>query len=362
MSSLKDKIAYLKKLNETINSLESDITNTLNQNENFSKTNNKLKEHIKELTDENEKLIATKNTLTDDLILKEKEIIALKNGNLEQDGFPEDTSNISLGINNISVRNNEAIFDALKYFNKKCPYCNKELFVTTSRKQYEVDHFHPVVKGGQDVPWNLLPVCQSCNRKKRDIQPHIFLNVNSFERVSNYLKQVHENFKNEAIDSYTFKEKLQDLIENESLFIKRNIHSDFITNLLYLAEKHTIIKKEIVLATQKGYNEKDKKAIKIVDYLDKGVPGNWEDLDLSQRRNFLMNKSMENATDNLFQRNSVCTAEIWCEGLGLEKKHLDRYKSREINAIMKDLVNWRQSKATKRFPIYGIQRYYERIS
>lgn len=363
MNSLEDKLKYLKGLSKIIVSLESDITNTLSQNQNLSKLKSNLEENIRELNQENEELIAIKNTLTNTLCEKEEEIFALKNKSLEQNNFANNNGAISLGINNLSVRNREAIHDALSYFDKKCPYCNEDLFVTTSRKQFEVDHFYPVVKGGQNVPWNLLPVCQSCNRKKKDIHPHIFLNTNSFKEVSNYLKSVHQKFRDEAIDSYTFKEKLGDLIKKEYNFVKRNINSDFITTLLYLAEEHNIIQEEIAYAAQKGYSETDEKAVLIVEYLDKEIPDDWGDFNLLKRRKFLKGKeSIENKSRNLYQRKFVCTAEIWCEGLGKEKKDLDRYTSREINNIMKSLVDWKQSKSTKRFDIYGVQKFYKRIN
>ncbi len=250
MNSLEDKLNYFKDLSKTVVSLESDISNTLIQNQNLSKIKNDLEEQIKGLNQENEELFAIKNKLSNTLKKKEEEIHSLKTEFSEQNTFDREGS-ISLGINNLAVRKSEAIYDALNYFNKKCPYCHEDLFVTTSRKQFEIDHFYPVVKGGQDVPWNLLPVCQSCNRKKKDIPPHIFLNIDSFRKVSNYLKDVHEKFKNEAIDSYTFKEKLGELIKKENQFIKRNIHSEFITSLLYIAEEHHLIKEEIVHAAKK---------------------------------------------------------------------------------------------------------------
>lgn len=271
-------------------------------------------------------------------------------------------STISLGINNLSVRNTEAIHDALSYFNKRCPYCNEDLFVTTNRKQFEVDHFFPVVKGGQDLPWNLIPVCQRCNRRKKDILPHIFLDINSFNEVSTYLDRVHKNFLDEAIDSYTFKDKLVELIEKESNFVKNHIRSEFITTLLYLAEKYNIIKEEIIVhIAKKEYSGTDGKTGLIIEYLDKETPEDWKSFDLVKRRNFLEgNELIEDTTKNLYLRKYICIAEIWCECLGMKKEDMDRYNTRDINAMMKSLNNWKQSTSTKNFAIYGKQKFYER--
>ena len=361
MNSIEDKLEYLKGLNNTINSLESDVLNTLSQNRNLLDLKNKLEEHNKVLTQENVELAASKNELINILSKKEKELFALKSEVLEQNGSASYESTIRLGINNISVRNEEAIIDALKYFDKKCPYCNKDLFLTTKRKKLEIDHFLPVKEGGQDVPWNLLPVCHTCNRKKGGTLPHLFLEKNSFEEVSNYLKGVHQKFLDEAIDSYTFKEKLGELIEKEYFFIRRNIHSKFITTLLYLAEKHHIIKDGITYVEKKEHSEKDRKTGRIIEYLDKEIPKDWENFDLIERRNFLKgNDIIPDSSRNFYQREIVCIAEIWCECLGKGKEDMDRYVTREINDIMKSLDDWKPNNSTKRFAIYGVQRFYER--
>ncbi|WP_037321265.1 HNH endonuclease signature motif containing protein [Salegentibacter sp. Hel_I_6] len=364
MNSLEDRLNHLKELNKTISSVEDEVRSTLTQNQQLSKIKNDLEEQVKELNQKNEELLTTKSKLSNKLNKKEEEIFALKNQFSEQNTFDgESSGNISLGINNLAVRKSEAIYDALSYFDKKCPYCNEDLFVTTSRKQFEIDHFYPVVKGGQDVPWNLLPVCQSCNRKKKDSPPHVFLNIDSFRKVSEYLRGVHEKFKNEAIDSYTFKEKLSELLKNENQFIKRNIHSDFITSLLYIAEEHHIIKEEIIYATKMGYNESDENASIIAEFLEKNIPENWHNLNLLERRKFLKGEELnEYNFKNLHQREIVCTAEIWCEAFGKERQELNRLTSRKINTIMNNLVDWKKGSFPKRFAIYGRQRFYERVS
>lgn len=361
MNSLQDKLKYLKDLNNTILSLENDILNTLSQNQTLSNLKNELEEHVIQLRQENKKLITEKNVLSDALNKKDKELFALKNGLSGQDYVANKKSAISLGINNLPVRNNEAIHDALSYFDKKCPYCKEDLFLTTFRKKFEIDHFLPVVKGGQDFPWNLLPVCQSCNRKKRDILPHIFLDMDSFKEVSSYLEGVHQKFLEEAVDSYTFKEKLGELIEKEYFFIRRNIHSDFISTLLYLTERHNIIKDGISYVEQKEHTETDRKTGKIIEYLDTKIPEDWGKYNLSERRIYLEgNEPIIGNSENLNQREFVCVAEIWCECLGRKKEEMDRYKTRDINAIMKSLNDWEKSSSTKIFPIYGIQKFYER--
>lgn len=50
-----------------------------------------------------------------------------------------------------------------------CAYCDK---IPVS---YEVDHFIPRARGGQDLMTNLVLACPPCNRAKRDKPPEVFL-------------------------------------------------------------------------------------------------------------------------------------------------------------------------------------------
>ena len=359
MNSLDDKINQLKDLSTTIISLQNDIAQTVSQNQKLRNLNVELENKIQQVHLENQELLALKNKLTDTIEEKNREISTLKE-NSDPTILFQSGSNFSLGINNLLVRNKEAIHDALTYFDKRCPYCKEELFQTTNRKQYEIDHFFPVVKGGQDLPWNLLPVCQNCNRKKRDILPNDFLNIKTYQEVSSYLEKVHQKYLDESIDSYTFKEKLQELIEEEYLFVKYNIKTDFITTLLYLAEKHNILRVES-LQEQQQLTAANEKAALIVDYLDKEIPEDWANFNLTERKDFLA-RTEAKVTSNkyLHRREFVCVAEICCECLGMNREDLDRNITHEINLVMKSLFNWKKGKSTKRFPIYGPQRFYER--
>ncbi len=357
MDSSTEKISQLNEIKNWIIKLEEELSEAKSVIQSLSAKNEEQKLYIKKIENLNKINFEKKNT--DIFIKKENDNIKL-DGNLEITEKPKSNfKNISLGINNLSVRNDEAIHDALSYFNKHCPYCKNDLFQTTKRKKYEIDHFFPINKGGQDVPWNLLPVCQKCNRKKRDKNPQTFLEWNTYVEVTSYLKEVKQKFLSEGVDSYIFKEKLIELIDNESAFVHRYIGTNFMDSILSLVDQHHWgnDKKSLI---QKNLSKEDKLEIRIIKFLNTDLPMNWESLTLNERIDFYKGV-LVNDIKSSTPRSFVCIAEIWCECLYLDKKDMNRYNTRDINKIMKRNPNWIQRNSTKNFPKYGKQRYFEKI-
>ncbi len=104
-----------------------------------------------------------------------------------------------VGINNLEKVKEEAIFDAINYFMKKCAYCEVDLYSTSIRHKIEIDHFYPIAKGGQDVPWNIIPVCKSCNRTKSKKMPYDYLDINKYTIIKNYLETVKISISNNSM-------------------------------------------------------------------------------------------------------------------------------------------------------------------
>lgn len=129
---------------------------------------------------------------------------------------------------------------------------------------------------------------------------------------------------------------------------------------LYRAGEPLILSAEaekIAFDSQKSHSETDERRGIIEEYLNKRLPSNWEDMDLLDRRSFLNDPLSKQGT--VF-RDYVCVAEIWCECLCKDKNEMDRYKTRELNDILRSLEDWDQQNSTRNFKIYGKQKFYER--
>lgn len=105
---------------------------------------------------------------------------------------------LSIGITDIDNKIKESEYNALSYFNKMCPYCGNGIFDGHIRNKLNLDHFWPITKGGQNVPWNILPICGRCNRKKKDKLPHEFLEPARFEVCLKYLSEVRNKYCNDS--------------------------------------------------------------------------------------------------------------------------------------------------------------------
>jgi len=112
---------------------------------------------------------------------------------------------------------------------------------------------------------------------------------------------------------------------------------------------------ELARAEQRKHSESDERKGIIEKYLDVPLPANWGSLGVEERRMYLADPHTEGV-----EREYICTAEVWCECLGKEKEDMDRYKTREINDILRSLENFEQSRSSKSFKIYGTQKYYTR--
>jgi len=120
---------------------------------------------------------------------------------------------------------------------------------------------------------------------------------------------------------------------------------------LYMSGEAEYLAKE----EQAKHAETDERAGIVEDYLNNLLPDNWEDRTSMERQLFFEEKG-----EGKHVRETVCVAEVWCECLGRDRKDLDRYKSREINEMLRTVKGWEQINSTKNFKLYGKQKYYKR--
>lgn len=98
----------------------------------------------------------------------------------------------------------------------------------------------------------------------------------------------------------------------------------------------------------------------IQDYLEKLLPEDWEDMNLSQRRGFL-HYDDELERRGTIKRDKVCVAEVWCELFKKEKGDMNGHNTREIHDTLRKLKGWGLAKSNRKFSIYGLQRAYVRL-
>lgn len=94
-------------------------------------------------------------------------------------------------------------------------------------------------------------------------------------------------------------------------------------------------------------------------YLNRLLPVNWSMMELSERREFLMDDKV-----GTVPREYVCNMEIWTECFGKDRASLKKSDSYEISAIMRKIPEWKRYQGTQNgsyiFPLYGKQRAYQR--
>lgn len=144
------------------------------------------------------------------------------------------TRPLILGISDLDKKNDEAVHDALTAFEKKCPYCGKDQFRIGIRDKIEIDHFIPVSRGGQNVPWNLLPICKQCNGKKRNKLPIDALPVETYRIVSAYLLSVKNKYASEAVIQHESFFYLRDLAQRSLEFLRKNADHHFVREYVQL--------------------------------------------------------------------------------------------------------------------------------
>ena len=110
---------------------------------------------------------------------------------------------------------------------------------------------------------------------------------------------------------------------------------------------------------QESHRETSGKEGVILDFLEKKIPVNWDQMDLNARRMFLSGGSRGEV--DLVPRDKVCAVEVWVECFGGDQKYMKRQESSEINSILGTVRGWKRNKAARRYGPYGAQKGFERV-
>lgn len=126
---------------------------------------------------------------------------------------------------------------------------------------------------------------------------------------------------------------------------------------LYLQDRNV---EEAAKVVQNKYSEIDDRVGLVAKFLDTILPENWDSMGKEERRSYLNDRDEIKVKGTVF-RNEVCLIEIWSEALGMRVEDFNTAKGRELRALMNMVVGWQYVGEQKSFPLYGRQRYFERI-
>lgn len=111
---------------------------------------------------------------------------------------------------------------------------------------------------------------------------------------------------------------------------------------------------------QETFREVDPKEGEIRAFLERKIPDNWYELDLSTQRSILNGSFQGLDETKLVERDKVCLAEIWQLCFGGDMKLLRRRDSNELSNIMAAMPGWARNKNPRFYGKFGRQKGYER--
>lgn len=118
---------------------------------------------------------------------------------------------------------------------------------------------------------------------------------------------------------------------------------------------------EMAQEQQESHREASGKEGIILDFLDRKIPSNWDQMSLTSRKMYWSgNLKLPEGVD-LVPREKVCAVEIWTECFNSDSKYMKRSDSTEINNILVGAKGWKRNKNVRRYGPYGTQKGFERV-
>jgi hypothetical protein len=98
----------------------------------------------------------------------------------------------------------------------------------------------------------------------------------------------------------------------------------------------------------------------IQEFIHKELPATWDSLTMDQRRAWFQNNSEMTPDEPRIKRETICAVEILVECFGQKTDEKTRYRTKEINQILKRLDDLEYIGRTREKP-YGLQHRYRII-
>ena len=119
--------------------------------------------------------------------------------------------------------------------------------------------------------------------------------------------------------------------------------------------------KEEAVRFQRESMETDDRESLVREYLEKLLPENWYNLELSVRINYLNGGEFAGAKlTGTMRREKVCNQEIWTECFGNSSSRIGRADSNAIIAMLERIPGWVRSPKKARVKPYGVVNVYVR--
>ena len=138
----------------------------------------------------------------------------------------------------------------------------------------------------------------------------------------------------EAVKRFSFTPEERDQIWAEAIHIWKQGEKLWLEgNLLKDAEE-----------VQRGAMEVDERQGMVETYLNTLLPGNWDEMSLFERRNWLQNPDDPTRAKGIAVRTEVTNPEIWSECFGRNPSDMKPADSYSIAALMVQVEGWEKTK------------------
>lgn len=134
----------------------------------------------------------------------------------------------------------------------------------------------------------------------------------------------------------------------------------------YQAGESLDLDKEVKLLAAKvreKHTQQDDRAGIIREFLNMKLPSTWETLSVLERQQFIRTRTVgefDVEISGTEYREEITVAEIWCELFEKKQADMNNGNTKFIHDVLKKTKSWQKMEGSKRFELYGKQRYYKR--